>query len=142
MATKKKVEAPVVTESAVVEEPVVEEAKVEEPVVEEAKAEEQLIEESAVVEEPLPEKEVKEKFEFDSSDTFVTVNIDEIAKLRVRNKPSIHDSEVVAMVGNKSKHRVISDENPDWVFIEVGDTGLRGYVKKMFLLETADSTAR
>jgi hypothetical protein len=107
-------------------------AAVEEPVVDDTIYE--------VVEEPVEgnvdEPVVEEVDALDSTDTHVKVNIDKIAKLRLRAEPS-GNCEIIDSLPNETKLVVISDEDPDWLFVETkDDPPKRGYVKKAFVSAT------
>ena len=72
----------------------------------------------------------------DSGDTFVAVNLD-VGTLRFRADAST-ESDVVDALADGTVLRVINDENPDWLFVEIAgeDSPRRGYVKKVFVVET------
>jgi len=85
------------------------------------------------IEEPIeePVEEIK-----DSVDTFVTANIDDVGKLRVRKTASA-ESDILSLVSNKEVLRVLNEDNQDWAFVEVliDNVPVRGYVKKALVVE-------
>lgn len=68
--------------------------------------------------------------------TFVMVNIRAAATLRLRDSAE-DQGEVLTQLANATVLRVLSDDNPEWSFVECadGDKAVRGYVKKAFVVE-------
>ena len=62
-------------------------------------------------------------------------------KLRVREEAA-DDGAVVTRVVHQTKLRVLDNENPDWVLVELTDgSGAKGFVKRPFVVEAPDSAA-
>lgn len=98
----------------------IEEVEIEEPEVEE------VVEEEVVVDDVLDL--------FDPNDKYVRAAVDDNGKVRVRAEP---DGEVLTLLTNKPRLRVLKDDNPEWTFVEFDDDGenVQGYIKKSFLVE-------
>jgi hypothetical protein len=63
-------------------------------------------------------------------ETFIRVTIDPVAKLRLRDVPSI-DGVILGSLVNDTVLRVINSDNSDWALVEteIGGEVVRGYVK-------------
>ena len=96
---------------------------------EEVPVEEVPVEEAPVEEEPAKEEPINEY----EKGAFVVVDIDDVAKVNFREKPSTQ-SKVLMTLQNKRKLKVLKDEDDEWLFVELGDDStVRGYIKKMFV---------
>lgn len=70
-------------------------------------------------------------------DIFMQVHVPEgKGNLRVREEPS-DDGAVTTHVPHNAKLRVLDNENPDWVLVELTDgSGAKGFVKRPFVAES------
>jgi hypothetical protein len=87
--------------------------------------------------EVVPEEAVTEVSVSPDTDTYLTINTKECAKLRLREDSST-ESDVVDILVPENVMRVLNSDNPEWYFVEVvnGNTPMRGYVKKSLVVES------
>lgn len=72
-----------------------------------------------------------------AGDTFVRVNIDPVATLRLREDSTV-DGAVLSSLVNDTVLRVVSDDNPEWALVETEVDGevVQGYVKRTYIVPT------
>jgi hypothetical protein len=70
--------------------------------------------------------------------TFVRVDIDPVAKLRVRDEAS-NDGEIIGSLRVDTVLRVVDTANPDWTLVETEVDGevVQGYVKNTYVAPTS-----
>jgi hypothetical protein len=112
------------------------EVEVTDPEVEVTDSEVEVTDPEVEVTDPEVEVTDPEVEKLDDPATYVRVNIDDIGRVNFRSKPEMGAENVISALPNKKLLRVISDEDPEWAFVETcDDEPVRGYIKKNFVVE-------